>query len=185
MTLEEKVERFQVRKLNMHEQVLSFDCGDEDLNDFILNDSPLYRKELLAVSYVLEEKETKRVVAYFSLANDRVSISDFPDNNTFNRFRKKRFVNQKRIKSYPAAKICRLAVSNGFKGLTLGTWILNFLKSYLRVENKTGCRFLTVDAYLAAIPFYEKNRFAPLTTKDSNSNTRLLFYDLASNDSDE
>jgi GNAT superfamily N-acetyltransferase len=176
-------ERFQVRKLGMHEQVLSFDCGDDDLNDFILNVSPLYRKELLAVSYILEEKETKKIVAYFSLANDRISISDFPDKNTFNRFRRKRFVNEKRLKSYPAVKICRLAVSNEFKGLTIGTMILDYIKSSFldEEENKTGCRFLTVDAYIAAVPFYEKNWFSILTDKDENMNTRLLVFDLAEN----
>jgi GNAT superfamily N-acetyltransferase len=176
-------ERFQVRKLDMHEQVLSFDCGDEDLNDFILNDSPLYRKELLAVSYVLEEITTKQVVAYFSLANDRISITDFPDKNSFNRFRRKRFVNEKRLKSYPAVKICRLAVSNDYKGLTIGTMILDFIKSSFldEDEKKTGCRFLTVDAYKAAVPFYVKNWFSTLTDKDENESTRLLVFDLAEN----
>ena len=26
-------------------------------------------------------------------------------------------------------------------------------------ENKTGCRFITVDAYKNAVPFYKKNNF--------------------------
>lgn len=29
----------------------SFNCGDADLNDFILNEGPLYREALLAVTY--------------------------------------------------------------------------------------------------------------------------------------
>lgn len=40
------------------------------MNDFILNESFLYREALLAVSYVLENKVNQRSVAYFSLAND-------------------------------------------------------------------------------------------------------------------
>lgn len=46
------------------------------------------------------------------------------------------------------------------------------------LENKTGCRFLTVDAYAAAVPFYEKNGFIPLNNEDVDSATRLLYFDL-------
>ena len=69
----------------------------------------------------------------------------------FNRFRKHRFVNEKRLKSYPAAKICRLGVDLSVKGQSIGSFLLNFIKSYFIIENKTGCRFLTVDAYAAAV----------------------------------
>ena len=42
--------QYNIRRLEKQEIVKSFDCGDADLNDFILNESLLYRKELLAVS---------------------------------------------------------------------------------------------------------------------------------------
>lgn len=45
-------------------------------------------------------------------------------------------------------------------------------------ENKTGCRFLTVDAYLEAIPFYEKNEFRFMNVEDHDPHTRLMYYDL-------
>ena len=45
-------------------------------------------------------------------------------------------------------------------------------------ENKTGCRFLTVDAYLDAIPFYEKNGFRFMNIDDNDPHTRLMYYDL-------
>lgn len=83
--------RYGVRKLSVGENVDSFNCGDADLNDFLLNEAALYRKSLLAVTYVFEEKSTKQVAAFFSLANDRVSLSDFESKTEFNRFRKKAF----------------------------------------------------------------------------------------------
>ena len=47
------------------------------------------------------------------------------------------------------------------------------------VENaKFGCRFLTVDAYADAVPFYLKNGFMPLNDDDLYDATRLLFFDL-------
>ena len=169
---------YEMHKLDTSEKIESFDCGDTDLNDFILNESFLYREALLAVSYVLENKVNQRSVAYFSLANDRISLSDFENKTEFNRFRKHRFVNEKRLKSYPAAKICRLGVDLSVKGQSIGSFLLNFIKSYFIIENKTGCRFLTVDAYAAAVPFYMKNGFVPLNDEDVDSATRLFYFDL-------
>ena len=148
------------------------------MNDFILHESPHYRKALLAVSYVLEVEDSKEVVAYFSLANDRVSLTDFENNTEFNRFRRHRFVNEKRLKSYPAVKICRLGTELSVRGLGIGTSLLNMIKSLFLDENKTGCRFVTVDAYAAAVPFYLKNGFVPLTVDDASEPTRLLYFDL-------
>nr|WP_186972113.1 GNAT family N-acetyltransferase [Bacteroides intestinalis] len=168
--------QYNIRRLEKQEIVKSFDCGDADLNNFILNESLLYRKELLAVSYAVEDN-SKSVIAYFSLANDRVSLSDFEDKTAFNRFRRHRFVNEKRLKSYPAVKICRFGVDLMVKK-HIGTRVLNFIKSYFIEDNKTGCRFITVDAYSSAIPFYLKNGFEPLTSDDENDATRLLYFDL-------
>ena len=39
-------------------------------------------------------------------------------------------------------------------------------------------RYITVDAYLSAVPFYEKNGFVHLTKKDEDEHTRLMFYDM-------
>lgn len=168
---------YSVRRLDKGEIVESFDCGDADLNDFIIHESPLYRNALLAVSYVAETDE-KKAIAYFSLANDKVSLSDFDNKTEFNRFRKHRFVNEKRLKSYPAVKICRLGTDVSARGYGLGSELLDFIKSYFIVNNKTGCRFVTVDAYSSAVAFYLKNGFVPLTDDDKDEPTRLLYFDL-------
>ena len=170
---------YNIRRLKRRESIESFDCGDADLNDFILKESPLYRQALLAVSYIVENKQNLTVSAYFSLANDKVALNDFESKTEFNRFRKHRFVNEKRLKSYPAVKICRLGVDLSMKGQYIGTFLLNFIKSYFVIGNKTGCRFLTVDAYAGAVPFYLKNGFIPLNDEDADADTRLLYFDLA------
>lgn len=170
--------KYEIRKLDADKRVESFDCGDADLNDFILFESSFYGKALLSVNYVLEIKETKAVVAYFSLANDRVSLGDFQSKTEFNRFRKKRFVNEKRLKSYPAVKICRLAVDTSARGQYIGRFLINFIKSYFVANNKADCRFLTVDAYKNALGFYEKNGFVAISSEDENAPTRLLYFDL-------
>lgn len=169
--------KFRISRMEEGEKIEeSFNCGDTDLNDFILYEAPYYREALLAVSYIA--KVDDKVIAYFSLANDRVSLGDFENKTEFNRFRKHRFVNDKRLKSYPAVKICRFAVDTSYSGTGIGTVLMDFIKDYFIENNKTGCRFITVDAYLNAIPFYKKNNFNPLLPNDDDEHTRLLYYDL-------
>lgn len=134
-------------RLDSTDFVESFDCGDADLNDFITNQADSFAKALLSVSCACVDSTCGKTLAFCSLANDKVSISDFNDKTEYNRFRKHQgFPQGKRLKSYPAVKLCR---------------------------------FLTVDAYLAAIPFYEKNGFVFLNETDKNNPyTRLMYFDL-------
>lgn len=180
MTQEEYQERFRIRRLDNSDVIVDFDCNDEDLNDFILKESNLYRNALLSVTYVLEEKTTGIIAAYFSLSNDKISISDFENKTEFNRFRKKKFVNEKRIKSYPAIKIGRLAIATAFQHQSIGTYLLGFIEDYFVADNKSGCRFVTVDAYVGAIPFYIKNDYQFLNNDDEDKRTRVMYFDLAS-----
>ncbi len=157
----------------------NFSCGDEDLDDFILHRASAFQKHLLSVSYAYVEDTSGQILAYCSLANDKVAITDFKDRAEFNRFRKKRgFPNEKRLKSYPAVKLCRLGVETSAKGQQIGTTVLDYIKSMFVIENKTGCRFLTVDAYLEAVPFYVKNGFRFMTQDDNDPHTRLMYFDL-------
>lgn len=170
-----------VHKMLPGEYVETFDCGDEDLNDFIINEAPLYRDALLAVTYVVvDTSENDAILAFCSLANDRISLSDFDNRTEFNRFRKtQHFPQPKRLKSYPSVKLCRLGVDKAAKGQAIGTKLLEYIKTSFVTDNKTGCRFITVDAYIEAIPFYEKNGFHPLNSDDEDSTyTRLLYFDL-------
>ena len=165
-----------VRRLCEDETINSFYCGDSDLDDFILNEASLYRNSLLSVHYVMEEEDN--FVAFFSLSNDKISIHDFENKTKFNRFRSRKFVNKKRIKSYPAVKIGRFAIDSKFQGNGIGSILLDFIKGYFLVDNKTGCRFITVDAYKSAISFYEKNGFVALQNHN-DAFTQLMYFDLA------
>lgn len=146
----------------------------------MLNESNLYRNALLSVTYVVEDKTTKSVLAYFSLSNDKISISDFESKTEFNHFRKHKFVNEKRLRSYPAIKIGRLAIANSAQHQSIGTYLLEFIEDYFIIDNKSGCRFVTVDAYVDAIPFYIKNNYQFLNNDDEDKRTRVMYFDLAS-----
>lgn len=170
--------QYQIRRLGADESVVSFNCGDDDLNDFIINEALPYRKAMLAVTYVFENKQTKQVTAFFSLAHDKVSISDFESNTEFNRFRRQRFANEKRLRSYPAIKLCRLGVDESVRGHHVGSTIIKYIKTLYALNDRAGCRFLTVDAYNAAVPFYELNGFLSLGESDAAQPTKAMFFDL-------
>jgi len=155
----------------------SFDCENKDLNDFFLNDAKPYLAEFLAVTFILEDRETNSTIAFFSLLNDKVSITDVSGNNVWNRIRK-RMPQSKKFKSYPAMKIGRLGISKEYKGKGYGTAILDYLKILFITENRTGCKFITVDAYKDSLPFYEKNGFSYFTENDKDKNTRAMYFDL-------
>lgn len=45
-------------------------------------------------------------------------------------------------------------------------------------NNRTGCRFITVDAHHDAVGFYEKCGFSFFTDTDVDDETRLMYFDL-------
>lgn len=172
--------QFDFIRLDSSKSIKKFDCGDKDLNDFILNKSAAFQKYKIAVNYAcVDVEDASKVYAYCSLAYDKVAMSDFKDKTEFNRFRRERgFPNAKRLKSYPAVKLCRLGVDLSCRKKQIGTTIIDYVKSMFALDNKAGCRFLTVDAYLDAVPFYVKNEFQFMNAEDDDPHTRLMYYDL-------
>ena len=156
--------------------LIEFDCGDDELNDFIINDAVGYHRSLLSETYLL--KKEGRVIAYVTILNDSLDIDSFSDKTSFNRFRKKHFVNSKRLKAYPALKIGRLAVCQSHARKGYGAVLLDFVKLLTSLKRFAGCRFVTVDAYDDAIPFYEKNGFVLIRSGSPGTDTSLMCYDL-------
>lgn len=128
-----------------------------------------------------------RIIAYYSLADDLLNISDRQDfADEMEDCRDKiefdfweRFLNQK---MYPAAKIGRLAVDKNFQDQGIGTFLIRSLvQSFIR-KNKTGCQFITVDAIndntRRTIKFYEHNGFKYLTMNDVNKESGQMYKSL-------
>ena len=159
-------------------EIKPFDCGDNDLNAFLLDDAKKYLRDLLAVTYLIEDSRNGKTVAYFSLLNDKISLVP-EEQKRWNRLNRK-ISNAKRRRNYPAVKVGRLAVSKDYCGQGIGAGIINFIKHAFTHGNRTGCRFLTVDAYDSAIGFYSSDhcRFEFFTEKDAGEETRLMIFDL-------
>lgn len=184
--------------LKLDKDVLSnckpFSCGDEDLDDFFANDAIAYEKDLLGKTYcwVLKDDNTK-IVGMITLANAGIQTTHLQNNPK--RHLNKNIAFQKRGRTYPAVLIGRLGVSSDFQGskYRIGAQIMDFIKSWFDgVDNKTGCRFVLVDAVNTehALTYYYRNGFKPLfpkpedekefygITAEEELRTRILYFDL-------
>ena len=166
-------------KLSTETSIQPFDCGDVDLNNFLLEDALYYLDERMAVTYLLIYQ--CQIIAYFCLLNDKITfdITDEKEKSFWNRFnRKNKIPNPKRRQNYPAVKLGRLAVLRDFGRQGIGYFILNSIKEMLTRKNDIACRFLTVDAYQTALDFYLRNEFHFISMQDERDSTRLMYFDL-------
>ena len=167
----------ELKRLTADCELSCFDCGDEDLNEFLLDDAKHFLQKRIANTFILEDGG--QVAAYFCLLNDKVSRLEV----TNSRWRGIRdsFPEGKRFRSYPSVKIGRFAVAKEYKGRHLGTMLMNTVKGLISSEgNFSAFRFITVDAYLSAVEFYRRNGFTELTRKDEDDHTRLMYFDMLS-----
>ncbi|MDR1324301.1 MAG: GNAT family N-acetyltransferase [Candidatus Margulisbacteria bacterium] len=163
----------QIKALEPKDSFL-FDCGDDDMNDFFHNDAVPHTELLLAKTYVYYDTDTpNQAIGFFTVLNDSIK------GQKVEQFREA-LPNEKRYPFFPAVKIGRLGRDSKFKGSKYGQKILDDIKHSFTFNNKTGCCFITVDAYNKEnlLKFYQNNGFIFLSDKDQNKETRVMYYNL-------
>ena len=146
----------------------SLEDDDKDLDDFIQNDAERHRSDLMAVTYGVffpEEELSTLPLAFFTLQNDALKIknSSYPYSQS------------------PAVKIGRFGVNRSFQGNGIGTDILTRIKDFMLTDNRTGCRYITLDAYNKpkVIKFYtQRNGFVHLKEPNPDRYQEILYFDL-------
>lgn len=165
----------EIVRLSSEMHIPAFDCGDEDLNGFLAEDALPSASKRIANTFVL--MNDGEALAYFCLLTDKITKQEVCKADW--RRMKKQFPRGKQFSSYPSIKIGRFAVADGHGGEGIGTNLMEMIKlKLLETISLPAYRFLTVDAYLSAIPFYEKNGFAQLQPLDDNKDTRLMYFDM-------
>ncbi len=166
------------RRLNVNDQRPQFDCGDSDLNEFFIKDSIQGCEQLVSVTYAVEREG--ELLAFFCVSNDAIRAED----TSKNKYKKilSGMPSRKKYPSMPAVKIGRLATISKMQGNGIGTKILDLIKMWFSHGNKTGCRFIIVDAKNKPeiLKFYNKNGFEFLDNHSASEkeHTRLMFFDL-------
>lgn len=84
----------------------------------------------------------------------------------------------KKYRSYPAVKIGRLAVHSDYQKNGFGSQLLDYIKGMFITHNRTGCQYITVDAYKDSLRFYEKNGFKYFNERDKARDTRQMYFSL-------
>lgn len=179
------------------QQCKGFTCKDEDITEFFTQDYADYAYQLLGKSYCFVKPDTSEIVCAFTVANSSVKVDSLPSNlrNKLNR----KIPNAKRRPQYPAVLVGQLAVSDLFSGHHVGDELLDFIKSwFIDPLNKTGCRYVIVDAvnHPKVFEYYQRNGFKFLFSLDEEEwtflhnkgleqttpiepmKTRLMYFDL-------
>ena len=169
-----------------------FSCGNKDLDEFFSADYLDYAEQLMGKTYAfLEIENPSEIVCAFTVSNASIFTNHLPN------ARRKRVGKdvpwQKRDMIYPAVLIGRLGVNRKFMRKHVGTELMQSIKSwFVDEDNKTGCRYLVVDAYNEDIPisYYKDNGFDFMFSteeqekqyrniaSDGSLHTRLMFFDL-------
>ena len=140
---------------NMHNRN-DFDCGKELLNSYLKNQAGQDIKRKLSACFVLAEKKTNHIQGYYTLSNNSIPLSSFPEQ-----------IRKKLPGSYvsiPTTLLGRLAIDISFQGTGLGKILLiDALKRSYEISKEIGSFAVVVDPIdREAELFYEKYDFIKL-----------------------
>ena len=123
-----------------------FSCGNEDLDDFFKNDATRYAYYLMGKSYCFRKNDDPvKIVCAFTVSNDSIRIYDLPRSRKD--YMKSLTHHEKPLRRYPGILIGRLGVNKDFCGKGIGSEVIDFIKGwFMSHDNKSGCRFVIVDA---------------------------------------
>jgi GNAT superfamily N-acetyltransferase len=152
----------------LQEDVESLPCdfsSDPDLKEFFKSDSLVYERGLWVKNYkILLKDHEETILGLVSLLNDALRFQATGQ--------KRRYAHHLKnyMEAHPAMKVGRLAIRKELGRAGIGSKLLNLLKAFFLNENRTGCRFITVDAYNRpdVIAFYRKNGFVQIKVPDSS-----------------
>lgn len=180
--------------IGLANQCNDFICGEEDIDNFFIEDVFLYENELLGKSYCwLDKNNPSEIIAIITLAYNGINLTSV-DNSSKNKFQRP-IPNSKRHENYPAVLIGRLGVNIKYqeKGYNIGSQILKFIRIWFKLpSNKAACRFILVDAINKPKPLhlYEKNGYKALykseerekeafgISEETDLKTRIYYLDL-------
>jgi len=159
MKIEEIKEKYHFENLTEEHDLSEFDCGDDDLNDFLKNDALKQQKSRLNVTKLI--LYDRKIIGYVSLLTDTLVLKNIQDEKIQLNIKNQLEIKSKN-KNISAVKIGRLALDEKYSGKGLGSHILRNILTNLKIisEKEIGFRFIIVEGYAKSFNFYVvKNGF--------------------------
>jgi GNAT superfamily N-acetyltransferase len=144
-----------IRRLEVHDELENFDCGDEPLNHYLKRYAWSNQEKIsIGVTYVaIDAAASRAVLGYFTLATGSVPRQSFP----------KKYVRGLPPYDLPLILLARLAVDRRFAGRGLGHALISeAFRVSLLVADQVGCRCIITDAYRDRVGWYAKYGFVPI-----------------------
>ena len=166
MKIKEIKDNYYFETLSSEHDLRDFDCGDDELNEFLKKDALIQQKARLNVTKLI--MCDGKIIGFTSLLTDTIMIKRIRDESIKTEIKEKLKID-KESKSISAVKIGRLALDKRYTGKGLGSHILgNILANLKNISEKNiGFRFIIVEGYVKAFNFYVvKNGFEYLKKDD-------------------
>lgn len=153
MKIEDIKENYYFETLNENHDLSYFDCGDEDLNDFLKKDALIQQEKKLNLTKLVICDDV--IIGFVSLLTDTLLIKNIREERIKLDLRNVLNINSNN-KHLPAVKIGRFALDKRYSGQGLGTHILrNVLATIKKIsETNVGFRFIVVEGYAKSFNFY-------------------------------
>lgn len=145
---------------SVHERS-NFDCGNQNLNNYLQRYLSQNVKKQFARAYVVLQENSARVLGYYTLSAGSIGHVDLPESS------------QTKVPKYPVPVLMlgRLASDKECKihNLRVGEKLLvHAIKTSLQLSRQAGVYALVVEAKSGSKGFYEKYNFMPLNKKGSH-----------------
>lgn len=140
-----------VEALQKHHNLERFDCGDDDISEFLKKDALNWQRQKNTRVHLFIHNE--EIIGFFSLSCDSIKLKESE--------KSKHPKMENSLKEFPAMKIGRLGVDKKWQRCGLGTKILMWAIGYIshHSDNSIACRFVTIDAYPHMVEWYKKRSF--------------------------
>lgn len=168
------IDRLSVEPFWETQRVRNFDCGNEDLNDFLNTEEvERYEQEGLGRTYLVFYEG--KPVAYFTVSFDGLRVEYLRTWKSFSRLA------EMKLETIPALKIGRLAVDSRYQSRGIGRALVNYIAGMaLETKGKMGVRLMILQAKPESIEFYGKCGFQLTveTRRERGRRNRTMFFDL-------
>ena len=167
MKIKDIIDNYYFETLNDNHDLSDFDCGDDDLNDFLKNDALVQQNANLNVTKLVMYNQ--KIVGFVTLLTDTIPLRNIRNEKVTFNIKDLLWISSKN-RLISAVKNGRLAVDKRYSGANLETHILRNIISNLKIISKraVGFRFLIVEGYARAFNLYVvKNGFEYLKKDDS------------------